>query len=393
MPQGSDAAELRALQSKAYGRGGGLSDADAARLAALESARVVRAAGGAGGAVAGAATRQPTEGRTSERVDGATPADDAAPAGDASPADDAAPAGDASPADDPSPAGDASPADDPSPADIARGTGTTRMRWTSLAAASAALLLVGLGVGWAVFAEKGDGIALTAAQQERRAALQDDGGYDPGSLRAIGQDDDALVWLATKDDGEMSCLTLDVAAESSTQCASTEDLERGWGFGVSVVAPAGDGDEPAEQFSATAARATTGEFVAIVQRWDTSGNDWMSQFEGAERDRAEQLADEGFDEYTYSIVGNFQERPVWFGQRTTGAVTEDCLVVDALDATQCVRAGESREGGIGIRTTTFDEGAGRTVTSEVLLSFTRNGTPYLVVSGDASATATGTDAG
>ncbi|AXL11451.1 hypothetical protein DXT68_04365 [Microbacterium foliorum] len=378
MPHESDAAELRALQARAYGRGGGLSDTDAARLAALESARVVRTAGDAGDA------GDPVP------LDDAISAVDPTLDGDAVPAAGAAtPAGDAIPDDAATPGDTATPA---APADTVPPAGSRR-RWTSLVAASAALLLVGLGVGWAVFAEKGDGISLTAAQQERRAALQDDGGYDPGSLRAIGQDDDALVWLATKDDGELSCLTLDVAAESSTQCAPTEDLERGWGFGVSVVTPAGDDDEPAQQLSATAARATTGEFVAVVQRWDTSGNDWMSQFEGAERDRAEQLADEGFDEYTYSIVGDFQEQPVWFGQRTTGAVTEDCLVVDALDATQCVRAGESREAGIGIRTVTFDEGAGRTVTSDVLLSFTRSGTPYLVVSDDAPASASGTDAG
>lgn len=374
MPHESDAAELRALQARAYGRGGGLSDADAARLAVLESARVVRAAGGAGD------------------VDDPVPTDDATPADDATPTDDVTPADDAM--SDGSVSDDAAtPVGDAATADIARGTGIARRRWTSLVAASAALLLVGLGVGWAVFAEKGDGIALTAAQQERRATLQDDGGYDPGSLRAIGQDDDALVWLATKDDGEMSCLTLDVAAESSTQCAPTEDLERGWGFGVSVVAPAGDGDEPAQQFSATAARATTGEFVAIVQRWDTSGNDWLSQFEGAERDRAEQLADEGFVEYSYSIVGYYGDEPVWYGQRITDGLTEDCLVVDVLEATQCAAAGESQESGIGIKTMSFDEGAGMTTTSSVELSFTRTGTPYLVVSGDAPASATGTDAG
>ena len=384
MPHESDAAELRALQARAYGRGGGLSDTDAARLAALESARVVRTAGDAGDAD----DPVPLDDAISA-VDPTLDGDAVPAAGDAIPDDAAIPYDDAIPDDAATPGDTATPA---APADTVPPAGSRR-RWTSLVAASAALLLVGLGVGWAVFAEKGDGISLTAAQQERRAALQDDGGYDPGSLRAIGQDDDALVWLATKDDGELSCLTLDVAAESSTQCAPTEDLERGWGFGVSVVTPAGDDDEPAQQLSATAARATTGEFVAIVQRWDTSGNDWMSQFEGAERDRAEQLADEGFDEYTYSIVGDFQEQPVWFGQRTTGAVTEDCLVVDALDATQCVRAGESREAGIGVRTVTFDEGAGRTVTSDVLLSFTRSGTPYLVVSDDAPASASGTDAG
>lgn len=379
MPQGSDAAELRALQSKAYGRGGGLTDADAARLAALESARRTPAAGRAGEPAAGVAAH-------------GHPAEGAAPGADAVPADDAAP--DVVQIDDVVQTDDAAQADDAVRAEVAPQRSILR-RWKSLAAASAALLLIGLGAGWALFAPKGDAIALTAEQQERRAALQDDGGYDPGSLRAIGQDDDALVWLATKDDGEMSCLTLDVATESSTQCTPTEDLSNsfGFGFGVNVLAPSGGGDEPTEQVSAMTARATTGEVVAIVQRWQSNGDDWMSQFEGAERERAEQLADEGFDEYSYSIVGYFQEKPVWFGQRTTDALTEDCLVVDAVEATQCVRAGEARKGGIGITTTTVDDGSGTTTGSSVLLAFTGGGTPYLVVSGDVPSTGADTGTG
>ena len=368
MLQETDAAELRALQAKAYGRHGGLTEPEGARLRALESMR------------AAAPVRMPDE---ASGADGSIVVDSVdVPL---SIADTSLPAGDARGEDETEDetAENGRSADDPVRPAASGTLAAFRQHWKTAAAASVAVLLIGFGAGWALFGQSG-GVALTPEQQERRAELQADGDFDPGTLRAIGQDDDALVWYATKDDGDLVCLTIDVADASADQCTRAEELVNGGGAGVSIIPAAeGSGDGPSEQIWATATQAMNGEIVAIIQRWNVTQDDWLSQFDGEERDRAEQLVDEGFEQYSFSVVGYVEDAPVWYGQRVDGIVPQDCLVVDALDATQCVNAGDaqSTKSGIGIAGTTVDD-AGIAAPWSVMLAFTPSGTPYLVIDGD-----------
>ncbi|MGJ0390732.1 hypothetical protein [Microbacterium sp. CGR1] len=355
MLQESDAAELRALQLKAYGRDGGLTDADAARLHELEATRAPEpAAAAASDATAPEMTVvESTDRPVSEEVADAESADTSAPPGEAEP--------------------HTTPALRPA----------LRQHWKAIAAASALLLVVGLAAGWALFGRAG-GVELTAEQQERRAELQADGGYDAGSLRAIGQEEDVLVWHATKEDGEMVCLILDTPQDSATQCQRSEDVQNGNAVGVSVSVDSGEGEgEDAEQVWASAVRTTDGELVAIIQRWPSSQNDWLSQFPGDERVRAEELLQQGFQEYSLSVVGYFRDAPIWYGQRLEGATAEDCLVVDAIGGIACGPLGEAQSSGLSIGSATADVSGNVEESWRITLAFTSNQTPYLVIAGDA----------
>ncbi|CAH0229741.1 hypothetical protein SRABI98_02713 [Microbacterium sp. Bi98] len=375
MLQESDSAELRALQVKAYGRDGGLTEAEAARLRELESLR----------GEPGRPDRVDPGPR--DRVDapvGQGPAHEL-PTSEKPFRDGQAPVADASPS------APGEHADDGSQSTETGGLRAAfRQHWKAVAAASALLLVIGLGTGWALFGRSGDAVALTSAQQERRAELQAEGGFDPGSLRAIGQDEDALVWYATKDDGETVCLTLDAADKSSDQCQPAADLDNGNGIGLNAsVAVPGEGDEGLEEIWASAARAMNGEVVGIIQRWRSDENSWLSQFQGDERERAEQLVQEGFEEFSFSVVGYFRDAPVWRAQRVESDDIQDCLIVDAVQAVECRPASEGQSSAdvIEVAGTVVDEAGGMISDWSVRLAYTLNGMPYLVVSGD-STTAT-----
>lgn len=368
MPHETDATELRALQVKAYGRDGGLTEAEAARLTELES---MRGDSGMHGRSDVEAAPVPVQG---------LPAADDAPSGDSSRSASDAPL---------STTGERA-ADERTTVESGRLRGAFREQWKAAALASALLLVIGVAAGWALFGRSGDSVALTSAQQERRAELQAEGGYDPGSLRAIGEDDGALVWYATKDDGETVCLTLDAAGKSADQCQPAADLDNGNGIGLSasVTAP-GEGADGSEEIWASAARAMNGEVVGIVQRWRSDENSWLSQFQGEERKRAEQLVEEGFEEFSFSVVGYFRGAPVWRAQRLESDEIQDCLIVDAVKAVGCRPAGDGQTSDdvIEVSGATVDEAGGTPAEWSVRLAYTPNGMPYLVVSGDSTASA------
>lgn len=364
MLQESEAAELRALQVKAYGREGGLTDTDAARLRALEAIR------GAKPTATAASDAAVPEATVVESSDGESPDGSVA---EESVDDDSADAADTS-----------APTGDVHARETTALRPALRRHWKAIAAASAVLLVVGLAAGWALFGRAG-GVELTADQQERRAELQADGGYDAGSLRAIGQEEDVLVWHATKEDGEMVCLILDTPQDSATQCQRSEDVQNGNAVGVSVNLDSGESEsEDAEQIWASAVRTTEGELVAIIQRWPSSENDWLSQFPGEERVRAEELLQQGFQEYSISVVGYFRDAPIWYGQRLEGATAEDCLVVDAIAGIACGPLGQAQSSGLSLGGETVD-GSGEVEDAwRITLAFTSNQTPYLVIAGDAA---------
>lgn len=325
--------ELRVLQGRAYGRGGAVTDSEARRLGELEKrARLARDS--AEPRIAPDSTTVPG---SRSRVDAPTtvPVDDPEPSASdpvgapaaAEVSTSSGPAPRASIAGTQADGGSGSEADGASGSDQstdpARGGigGILRAHVKAAVAASAVLLLVGIAAGWAIFGHHDDGVPLTAAQQERRIELQAAGDFDQGSVRVIGQDDDATVWYGTRQDGELACIVLEVGENSTDMCQPQDELASGYNSGVTLVD--GEGDS-GTQISASAVRAASGEIVAIIQRWPSGGDAWLSQFTGSERTRAEQLLDLGFEEYSFSVIGYVNDLPVWRGTRIEDGTSQDC---------------------------------------------------------------------
>ncbi|MBT2485065.1 MULTISPECIES: hypothetical protein [unclassified Microbacterium] len=380
MPPATEDGELRALQTKAYGRGGGLTDAEARRLRELQAAAV------APPAVVESAASPP---RSPAVVESDLPT--------------ASETSDADPSTSPGP-GESDRAAHLHTHDSTGSRGNTdsedsvaprnplRRRWMVVAAASALLLVIGVGVGWALFAQRSEGIVLTAEQQQRRLELSEKAGYDESSVRAIGQDDDALVWFATKDGGESTCMVLDVADQSSDVCLESSEVTPMWLSTSVMLAPEENADDAADDgvgpdaaaevpeatsVSAYLVYATTGEPLAVIDRW-TQADAMLQGFSGDERDRAHELFDEGY-EAGLSIIGYFYGEPVWLANHATGATFATCLVVDAADDTECGPEQEVLSQGLRVM---VEEPAGTIPASwNIEVAYTRGQTPYLTITG------------
>ncbi|WP_168429284.1 hypothetical protein [Microbacterium sp. K24] len=357
MPAETDPEELRALQQKAYGRDGGLTDADARRLRDLERARQEQ-------------TIAPSEAPAAEigLVD-AVPFDfDSRRSAQA----------DVS--------GPGSETEDPEPPDAEpQVTGTASgllRRWWVVAAASALLLAIGVGAGWALFGQRPGTVVLTADQQERRAELYREGEYDAGTLRAVGQDEDALVWYATKDGGAQTCVVIDIAQASSEACQEADIVP--FGLSASVMVPPNAGSDaesgvaPGASVNAYLMLSTTGEPMVSIQRWSPDLA-MISQFRGAERDRATELVSQGFNAGLL-IVGEFQSEPVWLGTRFSAgdSTVEYCMIVDGIDG-RTVCSADIDAAGRGVSTDVEGTVDGVPTTWNLRIQNTESRTPYLTI--------------
>lgn len=370
MTHAGDVEELRRLQAKAYGREGERLSADeAARLHELERDRVRSTA------LPPVVPSAPESIAATEAVGAAVPAArvEHGPHGESARTSDPAAGEHADPAG-VVPAG-ASVVSTPMPLRaLVRGHAKT------LAAASFVLVLLGLAVGWAVFGRDDGAPALTAGQQERRIELQSGDEYDQGSVRLIAEDDDAVVWYATRGGGEVGCAVLDVGDASQEQCGGGGDDP----LSVSVSVPVADPDDPAEEYgisiSATVGFTPSGEPLAWIHRWDMS-DAMLEQFEGLERERAEALIADGYTP-GLSIVGYFHDEPVWLAERPADGTQSGgfvrCMVVDAAsEATSCAPADEEVSDLRALSLETADDGT--TVLWTVQIRFTGWGSPYLTI--------------
>ncbi|QYM65271.1 hypothetical protein [Microbacterium sp. Se5.02b] len=252
-------------------------------------------------------------------------------------------------------------------------------------AAAAVVLAIGVGAGWALFSPRTASLPLTDAQQQRRVALVAEE-YDAGSVRAIAQTADALAWYATRGDGESVCLILDVGDQSQADCRPPEERERGLMASLPLPLPADDGEDPggSEFVQATMFLTETGEPMVGMQRWGVQSG-VIDQFEGAERDRAGALVEEGY-EMGLSIVGYFRGAPVWLGDRVSEqGSTERCLIVDAGGAIACESFQQALSSGLDVHVVEVDPTGGVVAASVLDLRFTTQQTPYLTVDADASA--------
>ncbi|PCE15356.1 hypothetical protein AUC47_13710 [Microbacterium sp. SZ1] len=356
--------ELRALRARAYGRGGGLTAADADRLRQLEE------------------TRRPVP-LSEPDVDQPSDADrepliDAVPL-QAAPLDDTRDSAGQRPT-------PASGSDEVHGEDVpARPAlaAAVRSHVKVVVAASAALILTGVAAGWALFGGGGVESALTAGQQERRLELQAEGKYDDGSVRLVTEDEDAVVWYATRDGSDETCVILDVGEASQEQCRPTDGLDD-MALSVSVSVPVDDPDDPADAYgasvSAVLARATTGEPLAWVQRWEPQDS-MLGQFDGPDRERAEELVDQGYLP-SLSIVGYFHDQPVWVAEKPADGTQSGgmlrCMIVDATDEAAACQA--SQDSTAEIRALSVEAGAdGTTVTWSLHVRFTNWMNPYLTI--------------
>ncbi|MFC4139861.1 MULTISPECIES: hypothetical protein [unclassified Microbacterium] len=316
---------LRELQRRAYGPGGGLNAAEADELAALQAA--VRSGASAAAAtapvspVAGAEIERPA---TVETGVGEAPR---APATVETGAEEAAEA----------PEVPAQPGTDPArAADPERGAqrrdegrGAPRRRRILLAvAALASALLIGLGAGWLLFGRDG-GPAMTAEQRAAWTDFEASGTYDPGSVRMVGEKYGVTAWYATKSDLHLECIMLTPLPEDAVSCATPPDPKADeqayWG----QLAVSGQLDESGNTtVQAYIVRDTEGGQVAIIDKWENSGPDWTTMFQGTELDIAKVIVKEtGAEGEFLQVVGYDGDVPIWIDQGVNS-----CLYVADLES-------------------------------------------------------------
>jgi hypothetical protein len=285
-----EVAELRSLQAKAYGRDGALTDAEAARLHELETAgrrpwsaeeRVVdvpsleRESSPIFGAETETETKTETETET-ETV----------------------------------------------PASL-RTALRTHIR--TVAAAAVAVLALGVGVGWLAFGSHADAaVALDAERQGWQDAVIATGIYDPGSVRAIAVEEDAVVWIATSQQKERTCLILGTATVTMPNCNRTENVREAGIYG-SITVDVADGNR--REVNAQVFLTASGEPAAVVQTYDYGpGDSGMVYANEEETATAERLVGEGYDPNSIWVVGYDRGVPIWTAaQVDTGW---QCLVHD-----------------------------------------------------------------
>ena len=376
MVHADDRDELRELQRKAYGRDGGLTDAEARRLREIEqrppaitpALKPVRE-DVLIETVPSFAAGFPRSGFADTNAFEDLFRDDEAP----SPArEEEAPEPDA-------------PAQQHSSRRLNAALAAFRRHGLIAAAASVLLVAIGIGVGWIAFGQTSDDVALTGEQQQRRLDLYEKDPYDEGSLRAVGQDDDVLVWYGTQNDGADACLVIDVAGQSAQQCQPRADVDPfSLSASVTAMTRADAESDFLEPVNVNAYRlfSSNDEPMVSIQRWTRTGAN-LRGFSGEDRDRAQELLAE--DESAYlRIIGSFRDQPVWLIDTLVEDVSEICLVVDADEGRkECVPAEVASESGISMLAF-VDDGDGGSEVWGLQVAYTPDQTPYLVLTHEAA---------
>ena len=295
-----EVAELRILHARAYGRDGDLSSTDAARLRDLESRRrgVPDPSTGSGsGAGSG-------RGRDSGSGDGSRSGDGSGSGSEESAAE---------------------------PVEASGASRHPRLRW--LIAGVAASVAIGIGVGWSVWGQSHDAIALTDEQRGWQEDLAAAATYDPGSLYAVSEDSGVVVWLATKEDGEKTCLLMSNGRETTARCQPTNGA-RADGMWAELQVAA---DDSYTDVTTAQVLFSAGGHPAVATDQYRNSVNVIPAFEPEEQKVADILIDRGYEQSGLWIVGYFDERPVWTGGYTeaeeeqclayvgaSGAIEEDC---------------------------------------------------------------------
>lgn len=309
-----ESAELRALQGRAYGRGGGLTADELDRLRSLERRRAPAA--------------QPP---IADPVDEPRPAViEAVPSSNAEPAHDEPVPATASDLD----VFDELRADQAS--DAASSAAGAPRRRGRIVGALALALAVGIGVGWLLFGWDSAAFLLNAAHSDQRAELEASGDYDPGTVTAVAEQHGAVGWRATRDAGDQQCAIITFEDESTFNCESRASLEQGGIAGTVLTLPVEDGKQNSLWFSMVT--ALSGDIMPVFQL-SPSNYDWTAQYSEEELAAAGELEAQGFIGENLSIVGYDGDMPVWTAWTNEGS----CLMAGGGDlwAQSCGAQGES----------------------------------------------------
>jgi hypothetical protein len=318
MLEPEESEELRSLQARAYGRESSLTATEAERLRELEDRRVAPAAesGPPERVVARPSADEGASVAESAGVDADRVVAEAVGAARARSVGEGA-------VDD---AADAAP-DGSSPVSSSWRPVLSLLRphWRSIALAAVLVLAVGVGVGWLTFGRSGvEAVELTAEQQGWQNDLLAEGVYDSGSLRALAVEEGAVIWTATKDGQERTCLILGTGDARVPTCERTERIATTGIYGsISVKGERGLQREVSAQMLFTA----SGEPAVAVSTYEydptESGVTYANE---KESETAARLSENGFDASSLWVVGYDREVPVWTGQQTESR--NHCLIYD-----------------------------------------------------------------
>ncbi|WEK62335.1 MAG: hypothetical protein P0Y60_06150 [Candidatus Microbacterium colombiense] len=321
MLDAADLAEMRALQARAYGRDGGLDAAEASRLRDLmrRAARPVRPEP--------AAPTVPRSAGDLPNIGGSAP-DTVRSSADLRGSDDVA----------------TDVSVDVPTAEVAEPTRFRHVllrRWRTLLLGVVVTLVLGIGLGWMLFAPAGaEAVVLTPAQQEWQAELVADDDYDHGSVRPIAVEAGVVLWFATQSDGKRLCLVMGNGTRNNATCDRDEIVRESGLYGTMVVEHAEGQTEVSGQLILTRG----GEPAVIVSSYENGPLGNVPTYDTDDDERfAALLVDQGFDQNSVWPVGRDGDNPIWTGARPDEGT--QCLIYGSTSEVLDMRCESSLDSG------------------------------------------------
>lgn len=334
--------ELRALQARAYGRDGGLDEREAMRLHELLARRT-----------GGEEPTEPSPGagdHDGDRLDAAATASDTYPDATAAPVPPARPSLRAA----------------------------LRSHAIVFAIGAVAVLGLGAGAGWLLAQQpSGSAIALDPEQQDWQEAMVAQEDFDVGSVRAAGIEGDAVIWVATKQQGEWTCLVIGTGENVNPVCNPTESVES---MGLYAAAEVEVDDQLTRQISAQLFLTLDGDPAISSYSYIFAPSDNGTTYANErEVEIAEGLAAQGYDSGSIQLIGYDGDTPIWTARETgTG---NSCLIIsgeDAAPGSACDDVDNLAKPGATIAMAIFDGESGTSTRYEYSLS----GAPHLIITHD-----------
>ncbi|WP_164233048.1 hypothetical protein [Microbacterium hydrocarbonoxydans] len=215
-----------------------------------------------------------------------------------------------------------------------------RRYWKAVAAASAALVIIGLAAGWLLFGRPGLPSAVPAGQQDALAMIEKRA-YDAGSVRFVGEKHGVAVWRATMDGGARECIVITHEQRQGAQCRVVDEPPKEYEFDGLTTSIEFEEDGEAVMVWASIVADISGEPVTIVQRSVMSAGGWESQYTEEQLVAVRVLEEEGFAGSALQIIGYDRDLPVWQGWR--GDETCLAVVVDGETQVSCGPIGAEEE--------------------------------------------------
>lgn len=185
-----------------------------------------------------------------------------------------------------------------------------RRRWPVIVAASAAILAIGLGTGWGIWGWDAHTFALAAAHADQRTEIEASGDFDPGTVVPVAEQHGVVVWRADRSDGDEVCVIVTTASQTQSGCARQEDLGNSAWTNAMITVPEGE-EKAGQQLSAALIMTPAGELVPVIQVWDQSSSDWESQYSEAELAQLRRIEAAGYLGSSLGILGYDGDTVVW----------------------------------------------------------------------------------